>query len=132
PSLDSEEMLNITKSVIEQHDVQFVADSESKGVNQAWYYGKALQGNQFVVIGSVSGDMREIEINGFSDNEKNLSSLMAHIRENLREVLLRVHEDADDVQPLIVQCVHCGAALSKRGLPGETTKCGHCGVPLHW
>jgi len=132
PGLDPEEMLQITKSVIEQHDVLFVTDSESKGASQAWYYGKALQGDQFVMIGSVSGDTREIEIKGFSDNEKHLSSLMAHVRENLREVLLRVREDADDIQPLIVQCVHCNAALSKRGLPGETTRCGHCGVPLHW
>ena len=120
------------KSVIEQHDVHFIADTESKGANLAWYYGKALQGSQFVVKGSVAGDTREIEIDGFSDNEKNLSSLIAHMRENLREVLLRVHEDADDIQPLIVQCVHCNAALSKRGLPGETTLCEHCGVPLHW
>ncbi|UCH03956.1 MAG: hypothetical protein JSW05_10235 [Candidatus Thorarchaeota archaeon] len=132
PGLDSEEMFNIMKSVIEQHDVQFIADVESKDANLAWYYGKALRGNQFVVKGSVSGDMREIEINGYSDNEKNLSSLVAHMRENLREVLLRVHEEADDIQPLVVQCVHCNAALSKRGLPGETTRCGHCGVPLHW
>ncbi|MFQ5833126.1 MAG: hypothetical protein ACE5H4_10515 [Candidatus Thorarchaeota archaeon] len=132
PGLDSDEMFQTARSVIEQHDVQFVSDDQTNGVKQAWYYGKALKGDEFVVVGSVSGDKHEIEIQGFSDNEEHLGSLMAHMRENLREVLLRIREDADDIQPLIVQCVHCNAALSKRGLPGETTRCEHCGVPLHW
>jgi hypothetical protein len=129
---DIEELLQTVRSVIEQHDLHFVSESKSTNMVSAWYYGKALQGDQFVVVGTVSEENKDIKIRIFSDNEKSLSTLLAHMRENLREVLLRIHADADDIQPLIIQCEKCGAGLSKRGLPGETTLCEHCGVPLHW
>ncbi|MHA2311547.1 MAG: hypothetical protein ACXADC_09735 [Candidatus Thorarchaeota archaeon] len=129
---DVEELLQTVRSVIEQHDLHFVEENKSDSMVSAWYYGKALQGDQFVVVGAVSEDNKDIKIRVFSDNEKSLSTLLAHMRENLREVLLRIRSDADDIQPLIIQCEKCGAGLSKRGLPGETTLCEHCGVPLHW
>lgn len=129
---DAEELLHTVRSVIEQHDLQFVTESTMDGGTAAWYYGKALQGDQFVVIGFVSEDNLEIKVRVYADNEKSLGTIIAHIRENLREVLLRIRADADDIQPLIIECEKCGAALSKRGLPGETTRCEHCGTPLHW
>ncbi len=129
---DIEELLQTVRSVIEQHDLHFVSESKSTNMVSAWYYGKALKGDQFVVVGAVSEENKDIKIRIFSDNEKSLSTLLAHMRENLREVLLRIRADADDIQPLIIQCEKCGAGLSKRGLPGETTLCEHCGVPLHW
>ncbi|MHA1924989.1 MAG: hypothetical protein ACXABV_07960 [Candidatus Thorarchaeota archaeon] len=132
PGSDIEELLQIVRSVIEQHDLHFVSETKSDSMVSAWYYGKALQGDQFVVVGAVSEDNRDIKIRVFSDNEKSLSTLLAHMRENLREVLLRIRADADDIQPLVIHCEKCGAGLSKRGLPGETTLCEHCGVPLHW
>ncbi|MFW9846435.1 MAG: hypothetical protein ACFFD6_06795 [Candidatus Thorarchaeota archaeon] len=132
PGSDADELLHTVRSVIEQHDLQFVDESKMEGGTAAWYYGKALQGDQFVVIGFVSEENREIKIRVYSDNEKSLGTLIAHMRENLREVLLRIRADADDIQPLIIECEKCGAALSKRGLPGETTRCEHCGTPLHW
>jgi hypothetical protein len=132
PGSDIEELLQTVRSVIEQHDLHFVEESKSNSMVSAWYYGKALQGDQFVVVGAVSEEKKDIKIRVFSDNEKSLATLLAHMRENLREVLLRIRSDEDDIQPLIIQCEKCGAGLSKRGLPGETTLCEHCGVPLHW
>jgi hypothetical protein len=129
---DSEELIQIVRSVIEQHDLYFVSEGKSDNLTSVWYYGMGFHGSQFVVVGSVSEDNRKIKIRVFSDNEKKLSTILAHMRENLREVLLRIRADADDIQPLIIQCEKCGAGLSKRGLPGETTICEHCGVPLHW
>jgi hypothetical protein len=129
---DPDEILQIVKSVIEQHDLHFVSQSESESMKSAWYYGMGFRGSQFIVVGSVSEENREIKIRVFSDNEKKLGTLLAHMRENLREILLRIRADEDDIQPLIIQCEKCGAGLSKRGLPGETTLCEHCGVPLHW
>ncbi|MHA2002466.1 MAG: hypothetical protein ACW975_01605 [Candidatus Thorarchaeota archaeon] len=129
---DADEILQIVKSVIEQHDLHFVSQSESESMKSAWYYGMGFRGSQFIVVGSVSEENREIKIRVFSDNEKKLGTLLAHMRENLREILLRIRADEDDIQPLIIQCEKCGAGLSKRGLPGETTLCEHCGVPLHW
>ena len=129
---DPDEILQIVKSVIEQHDLHFVSQSESESMKSAWYYGMGFRGSQFIVVGSVSEENRDIKIRVFSDNEKKLGTLLAHMRENLREVLLRIRADEDDIQPLIIQCEKCGAGLSKRGLPGETTLCEHCGVPLHW
>jgi hypothetical protein len=129
---DPDELIQIVRSVIEQHDLHFVSESKSDNMISAWYYGKGFLGSQFVVVGAVSEENRDIKIRVFSDNEKKLSTILAHMRENLREVLLRIRADADDIQPLIIQCEKCGAGLSKRGLPGETTLCEHCGVPLHW
>ncbi|MFW9803672.1 MAG: hypothetical protein ACFFFC_13515 [Candidatus Thorarchaeota archaeon] len=129
---DPEELIQTVKSVIEQHDLHFVSEDKSETMTSAWYYGMGFRGSQFVVVGTVSEENREIKIRVFSDNEKKLSTILAHMRENLREVLLRIRADADDIQPLIIQCEKCGAGLSKRGLPGETTLCEHCGVPLHW
>lgn len=129
---DPDEILQIVRSVIEQHDLHFVSEGKSDNMMSAWYYGKGFRGSQFVVVGAVSEENREIKIRVFSDNEKKLGTILAHMRENLREILLRIRADADDVQPLIILCEKCGAGLSKRGLPGETTLCEHCGVPLHW
>jgi hypothetical protein len=132
PGSDPDEILQIVKSVIEQHDLHFVSESKSDSMASAWYYGKGFRGSQFVVVGVVSGENRDIKIRVFSDNEEKLNTILAHMRENLREILLRIRADADDIQPIIIQCEKCGAGLSKRGLPGETTLCEHCGVPLHW
>ena len=129
---DPDELLQIVRSVVEQHDLHFVSESKSDNMMSAWYYGKGFRGSQFVVVGAVSEENRDIKIRVFSDNEKKLNAILAHMRENLREILLRIRADADDIQPLIIHCEKCGAGLSKRGLPGETTLCEHCGVPLHW
>ncbi|MFX0107435.1 MAG: hypothetical protein ACFE7R_04060, partial [Candidatus Hodarchaeota archaeon] len=132
PNADIQEMMESVKSVIEQHDVRFIEEKESEGEFQAWYFGKALLGDEFALVGIISPKTQEIVIRAYSNHEEKLGTLMAHLRENLREVLLRIQSETEDLQPLRIECTHCGAALRKRGLPGETTNCEHCGTPLHW
>ena len=61
-----------------------------------------------------------------------MNILLSEMRDNLREVLLKLQDKTGDIAPKKIQCVECGAALPKRALPGETIICEHCGTPLHW
>ncbi|MFW9958720.1 MAG: hypothetical protein ACFFCT_11675 [Candidatus Odinarchaeota archaeon] len=130
---DPAEMLEIVKNIIEQHNVLFIDElADSKTGFEVWYYGKALVGDEFVVVGSVSKENLVIRITVASNNETKLELMLAEMRENLREVLLRIQTKTDDTAPKKIACPHCGAGLIKRALPGETIVCEHCGVPLHW
>lgn len=130
---DPAEMLEIVKNVIEQHSVLFVDErTDSKNGLEAWYYGKALAGDEFVVVGSVSKENLIIRITVASNNETKLELMLAEMRENLREVLLRIQTTTEDTAPKKIACPQCGAGILKRALPGETIVCEHCGVPLHW
>jgi hypothetical protein len=133
PGLDALEIFQVVKSVIEQHDLQLVSEkSPSESEHRVWYYGRAMMGDEYVIMGSVSMSERELLIEGYSDNKERISSLISQMSDNLRDILLRIHTDVADLAPTVIKCVHCDAALGKRGLPGETTTCGHCGTPLHW
>ncbi len=130
---DATEMLDIVKNVIEQHSVLYVDEkSNPKTGIEAWYYGKALDGDEFVVVGSASKDNLSLRISVASNNEKKLELMLAEMRENLREVLLRIQTKSDDTAPQKISCPQCNAGLAKRALPGETIECEHCGTPLHF
>jgi transcription elongation factor Elf1 len=130
---DPSEILEIVKNVIEQHNVLFIDErTNTKAGLEAWYYGKALAGDEFVVVGSVSKENLAIRITVASNNETKLELMLGEMRENLREVLLRIKTSADDTVPKKISCPQCGAGLAKRALPGETVLCDHCGTPLHW
>jgi len=130
---DVTEMLDIVKNVIEQHSVLYVDEkSNPKTGLEAWYYGKALDGDEFVVIGSASKENLSLRISVASNNEKKLEVMLAEMRENLREVLLRIQTKSDDTAPQKISCPQCNAGLAKRALPGETIECEHCGTPLHF
>ena len=132
-SADVAEMLDIVSNVINQHSVLFVGEKgEGKSGNEIWYYGKALDGDEFVVVGSVSKEELSIRISISSNNEKKLEVMLAEMRENLREILLRIQTKSDDTAPRKIACPQCNAALEKRALPGETILCDHCGTPLHF
>jgi hypothetical protein len=130
---DPEEMLDIVRNIVEQHSVSYVDENtDPKTGIEAWYYGKALAGDEFVLIGSVSKENLTVRISVASSDEAKLDLLLADMREELREVLLRIQAKSDDTAPRKIPCDHCGAALPKRALPGETIVCPHCGTPLHW
>ena len=130
---DPNEVLDIVKNVIEQHSVLFVDEkTDQKTGLEAWYYGKALDGDEFVVVGSVSKENLSIRISIGSNNESKLELMLSEMRENLREILLRIQSKSDDTAPQKISCPQCGASLAKRALPGETIKCEHCGTPLHF
>ena len=130
---DPAEMLEIVKNIIEQHSVLFIEEvTDSKSGLEAWYYGKALAGDEFVILGSVSKENLVIRITVASNNETKLELMLAEMRENLREVLLRIQTKTEDTAPKKIACPQCGASIVKRALPGETISCDHCGVPLHW
>ncbi|UCE11079.1 MAG: hypothetical protein JSW61_03855 [Candidatus Thorarchaeota archaeon] len=132
-SADTTEMFQIVKNIIDQHDVRMVAESSTvEGDGEAWYYGKALAGDEFVVVGSVSAKERIVRISVSADDAEKMNLLLTPMRENLREVLLKIQAKSDDVEPKAILCARCGAALGKRALPGETSVCEHCGTPLHW
>ncbi|MCK4566263.1 MAG: hypothetical protein KAU48_03030, partial [Candidatus Thorarchaeota archaeon] len=81
---DATEMLDIVKNVIEQHSVLYVDEkSNPKTGLEAWYYGKALDGDEFVVIGSASKENLSLRISVASNNEKKLELMLAEMRENL-------------------------------------------------
>ena len=130
---DPTETLDIVKNIIEQNNVLFVDEkTDSKAGLEAWYYGKALDGDEFVVVGSVSQENLSIRITIASNNESKLELMLSEMRDNLREVLLRIETESGDTAPKIITCPQCGAALTKKALPGETIKCEHCGTPLHF
>ena len=131
---DAEKVFGIVEKVIEQHDVWFVGERGfSEVLKEALYYGKAtVEGAEVVIIGSVSKDDRQVRISVASEDEAKFSSLLDDMRENLRDLLLRSKAVAEPVQPRRIECSHCGGALAKRALPGETTICPHCASPLHW
>jgi len=130
---DAEEMLEIVKNVIGQHSVLYVDEkTDPKTGFEAWYYGKALDEDEYVVIGSASKEKLSLRITIASNNEKKLEVMLAEMRENLREVLLRIQTKSDDSAPRKISCPQCNAALAKRALPGETMVCEHCGTPLHF
>jgi hypothetical protein len=125
--------LEIVKNIIEQHSVLFIDERTNPTSDlEAWYYGKALAGDDFVVMGSVSKEKLVIRITVASNNETNLELMLAEMRENLHDVLLRIQTKTEDTAPKKIACPQCGAALAKRALPGETIICDHCGTPLHW
>ncbi len=131
---DAEKVFGMVEKVIEQHDVWFVGERGfSEVLKEALYYGKAtVEGAEVVIIGSVSRDDRQVTISVASEDEAKFSSLLDDMRENLRDLLLRSKAVAEPVQPRRIECSHCGGALVKRALPGETTICPHCASPLHW
>ena len=130
---DAAEMLEIVKNVIGQHSVLYVDEKTDPQTGiEAWYYGKALDGDEFVVIGSASKENLSLRISIASNNEKKLEVMLAEMRENLREVLLRIQTKSDDSAPRKISCPQCNAGLAKRALPGETITCEHCGTPLHF
>ncbi len=130
---DATEMLEIIKNVIAQHSVLYVDEkTDPKTGLEAWYYGKALDGDEFVVTGSASKENLSLRISVASNNEEKLELMLAEMRENLREVLLRIQTKSDDTAPQKISCPQCNAALAKRSLPGETIACEHCGTPLHF
>ena len=130
---DPAEMLEIVKNVIEQHSVLFVDEQTNPKTGlEAWYYGKALAGDEFVVVGSASKENLILRIAVASNNETKLELMLGEMRENLREVLLRIQTKSEDTAPKKIACPQCGAGLAKRALPGETIVCDHCGTPLHW
>jgi hypothetical protein len=133
PDADVQEMLDIVNDVIEQQSVKFIGEkSGTKNGEESWYYGKALSGTEYVVIGSVSKENLTMRISVASDDENKMNMLLSEMRDNLREVLLKLQDKTGDIAPKKIQCVECGAALPKRALPGETIICEHCGTPLHW
>ena len=126
-------MLDIVNDVIEQQSVKFIGEkSGTKNGEESWYYGKALAGTEYIVIGSVSKENLTMRISVASDDESKMELLLSEMRDNLREVLLKLQAKTDDLAPKKIECVECGAALPKRALPGETVICDHCGTPLHW
>ena len=131
---DADKVFGLVEKVIEQHDVWFVGERGfSEVLKEALYYGKATaEGAEVVIIGSVSRDARKVTISVASEDEAKFSSLLGDMRENLRDLLLRSKAVAEPVQPRRIECSHCGGALLKRALPGETTICPHCASPLHW
>ena len=133
PEMDIDEMLDILRNIIEQQSVTFVdeRDDERTGL-EIWYYGKALVGDEFVVTGSVSPEGLAVRISVASNDEEKLNMLLSDMRDELRDVLLKIQSKSDDTGPSKIECCHCGAALRKRALPGETVLCEHCGTPLHW
>ncbi|MGY5870964.1 MAG: hypothetical protein RTV72_01825 [Candidatus Thorarchaeota archaeon] len=133
PKTEAAEMLEIVKNVIGQHSVLYVDEkTDPKTGLEAWYYGKALDGDEFVVVGSASKENLSIRIAVASNNEKKLEVMLAEMRENLREVLLRIQTKSEDTAPQKIACPQCNAGLAKRALPGETIQCDHCGTPLHF
>lgn len=133
PTADVQEMLDIVNDVIEQQSVKFVGEkSGTKNGEESWYYGKALAGTEYIVIGSVSKENLTIRISVASDDEAKMNMLLSEMRDNLREVLLKLQAKTGDTAPKKIECANCGAALPKRALPGETVICDHCGTPLHW
>ncbi|MFW9844825.1 MAG: hypothetical protein ACFFEV_09635 [Candidatus Thorarchaeota archaeon] len=130
---DAADMLEIVKNVIGQHSVLYVDEKTDPQTGlEAWYYGKALDGDEFVVIGSASKDNLSLRISIASNNEKKLEVILAEMRENLREILLRIQTRSGDSAPKKISCPQCNAGLAKRALPGETIICEHCGTPLHF
>ncbi|TFG30024.1 hypothetical protein EU528_08835 [Candidatus Thorarchaeota archaeon] len=130
---DATEMLEIIKNVIGQHSVLYVDEKTDPTTGlESWYYGKALDGDEYVVIGSASKENLSLRITIASNNEKKLEVMLAEMRENLREVLLRIQTKSDDSAPRKISCPQCNAGLAKRALPGETIICEHCGTPLHF
>jgi hypothetical protein len=133
PDADVQEMMDIVNDVIEQQSVRFVGEkSGTKNGEESWYYGKARAGTEYVVIGSVSKENLTMRISVASDDENKMNMLLSEMRDNLREVLLKLQSKTGDIAPKKIECVECGAALRKRALPGETVICDHCGTPLHW
>jgi transcription elongation factor Elf1 len=133
PETDPEEMLDIVRNIVDQHSVSYVDESsDSKTGTEAWYYGKALSGDEFVVVGAVSMENLTVRISVASSDESKLDLLLSELRDELREVLLRIQAKSEDTAPRKISCDHCGAALAKRALPGETIVCPHCGTILHW
>ncbi|MFW9975997.1 MAG: hypothetical protein ACFFDQ_12070, partial [Candidatus Thorarchaeota archaeon] len=133
PDADLQEMVDIVNDVIEQQSVKFVGEkSGTKNGEESWYYGKAQAGTQYIVIGSVSKENLTMRISVSSDDENKMNMLLSEMRDNLREVLLRLQAKTGDTAPRKIECVQCGAALPKRALPGETVVCEHCGTHLHW
>jgi hypothetical protein len=92
----------------------------------------ALVGDEFVVVGAVSSDALSVRISVASNDEEKLNMLLSDMKDELREVLLRIQSKSEDTGPRKIECTHCGAALPRRALPGETVVCEHCGTPLHW
>lgn len=133
PETNPDEMLDIVRNIVEQHSVSYVDENtDAKTGIEVWYYGKALAGDEFVVAGSVSKESLTVRILVASSDEAKLDMLLYDLREELREVLLRLQAKSDDTAPRKIPCAHCGAALPRRALPGETIICPHCGTPLHW
>jgi len=133
PDADVQEMVDIVNDIIEQQSVKFIGEkSGTKNGEESWYYGKALAGTEYIVIGSVSKENLTMRISVASDDENKMNMLLSEMRENLREVLLKLQDKTGDTAPKKIQCAQCGAALPKRALPGETVICEHCGTPLHW
>jgi hypothetical protein len=133
PDADSQEMLDIVNDIIEQQSVKFIGEkSGTKNGEESWYYGKALAGTEYIVIGSVSKDNLTMRISVVSDDENKMNMLLSEMRDNLRDVLLKLQAKSGDTAPKKIECAQCGAGLPKRALPGETVICDHCGTPLHW
>ena len=133
PDADVQEMLDIVNDIIEQQSVRFIGEkSDTKNGEESWYYGKALSGTEYIVIGSVSKENLTMRISVASDDENKMELLLSEMRDNLREVLLKIQSKTGDLAPKKIECVQCGAALPKRALPGETVICDHCGTLLHW
>ncbi|MGD9397542.1 MAG: hypothetical protein PVJ05_13995 [Candidatus Thorarchaeota archaeon] len=133
PDADVQEMLDIVNDVIEQQSVKFIGEkSGSKFGEESWFYGKARAGTEYIVIGSVSKENLTMRISVASDDENKMEMLLSEMKENLREVLLKLQAKTGDLAPKKIECAQCGAALRKRALPGETVLCDHCGTPLHW
>ena len=133
PDADVQEMMDIVNDIIEQQSVKFVGEkSGTKNGEESWYYGKALAGTEYIVIGSVSKELLTLRISVASDDENKMNMLLSEMRDNLRDVLLKLQAKTGDTAPRKIECAQCGAALPKRALPGETVICEHCGTPLHW
>ncbi|MFW9805724.1 MAG: hypothetical protein ACFFFK_03225 [Candidatus Thorarchaeota archaeon] len=133
PDADVQEMLDIVNDIIEQQSVKFIGEkSGTRNGEESWYYGKALAGTEYIVIGSVSKENLTMRISVNSDDETKMNLLLSEMRDNLREVLLKLQAKTGDLAPKKIECAECGAALAKRALPGETIICEHCGTPLHW
>jgi hypothetical protein len=133
PDAEVQEMLDIVNDIIEQQSVKFVGEkSGTKNGEESWYYGKARAGTEYIVIGSVSKENLTMKISVASDDTSKMEMLLSEMKENLREVLLKLQAKTGDVAPKKIECAECGAALRKRALPGETVICEHCGTPLHW
>jgi hypothetical protein len=130
---DETEMAQIVKNIIDQHSVLYVDEkTDSKSGTEFWYYGKALDGDEFVVVGSISKEELSVRIAISSNEEKKLEVMLSEMRDNLREILLRIQTKSDDTAPRKIACPECNAALAKRALPGETIQCDHCGTALHF
>ena len=103
-NFDAKSLLNVSREVLQKHDVKHIRTLSTKGNEtfELWYYGKTKVNNHDIVIKiTISSETQSIELFATTKTPESLTGLLAEIGRELKNEIENKFPEKDVVQQVI-------------------------------